>query len=190
MVITDPNPAPKVAAGRSLFNISGSSSTSYQTVFDTEVPVDAGHWTNIVIEHSGQPHGNVETISKMMAGPRGLPHHFIIGNGNGMGDGDLHLSYRWNTQSSPALESPPEVPSELDLSRSIRICLVGNGDAHPFTESQINRLAALIAGLKRELNIAGSDVRLGTDFAVSSGPGPRFDLTMLQSQVDRLEQNG
>ncbi len=180
LVLTDPNPAPDLHSGRSLAGLLPSAVDSKRTVIDTDQAIDSTRWNEIIIEDSGQPHGSVESITRnaQAHGSQGFPQHFLIGNGNGMGDGDLHLSYRWNNQQ---IAQPIKIlTSQSDQADAhdgaVRICLVGNLENRPFTTSQLDRLAALIAGLQQELNIPITHVRFQTDYEVDSQiANPNFD---------------
>ena len=58
-------------------------------IFQTHVPLERSRWQAIVIHHSGEPAGDAESLRRLHEsyGYRGLGYHFLIGNGNGLGDG-------------------------------------------------------------------------------------------------------
>ena len=188
LVVTDPSPAPNLGSGRSLANIPAVTG-SYRTVFDTATPIDPNRWDEIIIEDSGQPHGSVETLSleAQADGKQGLPEHFLIGNGNGMGDGDLHMSYRWNTQMSATGNNPADSASE---SRAIRICVVGNVRNRPFTDRQLERLAALVAGLQEEFRIPSSRIRFAGPLLDAESGGEHFDQRAFARLLADARQSG
>ncbi len=72
----------------------------FDPVFQIEAPLDRDRWTGIVIHHLGAPAGDAESIHRQHVGfgYQGLGYHFLIGNGNGLGDGVVHVGYRWNQQ--------------------------------------------------------------------------------------------
>jgi len=168
LVVTDPSPAPRLDPLPAA-DITGTLAT---TVMDTKVPVEYdGKWLDIVLHHSGTPYGSKEMLARehKARGLDGLGYHFLIGNGNGMGNGELHVGYRWNEQ----LPGAHVLGQQADWynQHSIGICLIGNGNQHPFTEVQINRLVSLIRGLQYELNIPRDRVRLHSDLADVTSPG-------------------
>ena len=177
LILTDPSPAPRVAAGVSLLQTP--ITDAYRTVFDTAVPVARERWLGIVIDHTGHPHGSIETLSKeaQSQGLEGLNHHFVIGNGNGMGDGQLHVGYRWSSQVAavPVAELQANVSETWINDHAIRIALIGNGDNRGFTGSQMKRLSALVAGLQRELGIPDERIQFVRDLTDGPGPGSQFD---------------
>src|SRR5690606_17117137 len=69
-------------------------------VFQTEAALNRENWQAIVIHHSGAPYGTAESIDKehRALGLDGLGFHFVIGNGSGLGDGEVYSGYRWEEQ--------------------------------------------------------------------------------------------
>ncbi len=153
-------------------------------VFQTEAELDRQRWTGIVIHHSGEPAGDGETIGRfhVSRGLQGLGYHFIIGNGNGLGDGVTHVGYRWNEQLPGAHVAG--ALGQVHNQHSIGICLVGNGDRRSFTEAQMSRLISLVQRLQQELRIPADEVYLHQDLAEGvSSPGRFFSGARLQEQL-------
>lgn len=163
---------------------------------------DRERWSSIVIHHSGLPAGNAASIERhqQAAGISGLGYHFVIGNGHGLGDGEIQVGYRWSRQLPgahvamlPRGESDGSVrraalhAAELQRlgERSIGICLVGNGDRAAFTPRQIRELVALVRSLQQELSIPATEVYLHRDLALVSSPGERFPSAEFESQLLR-----
>ena len=71
-------------------------------IFNGEMPVDATNWSSIVIQHLGEPAASIKSIqrSHLSGGLDGIGFHFIIGNGNGLGDGVVHGTMVKASQSS------------------------------------------------------------------------------------------
>jgi hypothetical protein len=153
-------------------------------LFPNDQPVADQRWSGIVIHHLGDPFGTPESIHRqhLSWGYQGLGYHFLIGNGNGLGDGEVHVGYRWAGQLPGA-----HVVGEAGRGHnehSIGICLVGNGDNHAFSERQVRHLTRLVQRLQRELNIPRSQVLLHRDIAADvSSPGSMFPLAEFQSQL-------
>jgi N-acetylmuramoyl-L-alanine amidase len=155
-------------------------------IITTEQPLQAGRWTGIVVHHSGAPAGDADAIARqhVSAGHLGLGYHFIIGNGNGMGDGDLHVGFRWLQQLPGAHTSGPR-GKQLN-ERAIGICLVGNGDRRAFTDAQIDQLARLVRRLQQQFDIPASAVVLHSDVAPGvTSPGALFPAARLQENLIR-----
>lgn len=153
----------------------GSGAGGADPVFDIDAPVDRRRWSGIVIHHLGVPAGDPQSVHRQHRsfGYQGLGYHFLIGNGNGLGDGVVHVGYRWNRQLPGAHTVGPD--SEHHNERSIGICLVGNGDLQPFTDRQMVHLSVLVRRLCDELDLPLDAVRLHRDVASAvSSPGRYF----------------
>jgi N-acetylmuramoyl-L-alanine amidase len=153
-------------------------------IFQLKSPLDRQRWTGIVIHHSGEPAGDADSITRkhLSFGYKGLGYHFLIGNGNGMGDGQIHVGYRWNEQLPGA-----HVMGQAGAAQnqhSIGICLIGNGDRHEFTDAQMTQLVALVQRLQRELHIPARNVLLHRDLArQTTSPGRLFDEAEFRQQL-------
>jgi N-acetyl-anhydromuramyl-L-alanine amidase AmpD len=153
-------------------------------IFRLGAPLDRQRWTSIVIHHSGEPAGDAESIRRLHEsyGYRGLGYHFLIGNGNGLGDGVVHVGYRWDEQLPGVHTGGPE--SDHYNQHAIGICLVGNGDRRPFTARQLANLVSLVQRLQRQLEIPARRVYLHRDLAEGvSSPGRYFASGALQEQL-------
>jgi N-acetyl-anhydromuramyl-L-alanine amidase AmpD len=153
-------------------------------VFQTRRPLDRQRWHSIVIHHSGEPAGDAETIARQHAAAniKGLGYHFLIGNGNGLGDGVVHVGYRWIDQLPGAHVTGPN--QEQYNERSIAICLIGNGERRPFTDRQTAQLASLLQRLQAELDIPARNVYLHRDLSrATTSPGRFFPAAWLQEQL-------
>ena len=110
------------------------------------VRVTAGKWKHIVIHHSGTYMGTVKGMDRFHREERhmenGLAYHFVIGNGNGMGDGEIAVGNRWIEQ----LDGGHLRSEELNAA-SIGICLVGDFEHARPTAKQMDSLRALIHDL-------------------------------------------
>lgn len=147
---------------------------TFTGVLRTKNELDRDRWRGIVIHHSASPFGSPASISAehRQANLTGMGYHFIIGNGSGMGDGDIHVGYRWLDQLPGAHAIGPQ--AMVYNEHAISICLVGDGNRRTFTDLQVRRLAELVAALSRELNIAPDQVLLQSDIAETASPGRYF----------------
>jgi hypothetical protein len=147
---------------------------SVEVVFNTRKQIASGQWNSIVIHDSGSPVGSQSSLDQAAraGGLRGIGYHFVIGNGNGMGDGELFVTDRWLNQMRGAHVAGSR---GNDLNRqSIGICLVGDGDRQKFSKAQIARLVQLLDTLQRELGVQNERVYLHSDVAAVSSPGKLF----------------
>lgn len=153
-------------------------------IFDTKAPLDQQRWTGIVIHHLGEPAGDAEYVDRLHKsyGYQGLGYHFLIGNGNGLGEGVIHVGYRWNDQL-PGAHVMGEAGREHNL-RSIAICLIGNGDRRSFTDQQLQQLVMLIRSLQGKFKIPASNVYLHRDLAQGTdSPGRLFPAARIREQL-------
>lgn len=157
-------------------------------VFQIQAPLDRERWTGIVIHDLGAPAGDPDSIHRQHLGYgyQGLGYHFIIGNGNGLGDGVVHVGYRWDDQLPGAHVVGEQ--GEYHNERSIAICLVGNGDRRPFTDRQMAHLVSLVQRLQRELDIPADSVHLHREVATGvnppeTSPGRYFAKAQLEEQL-------
>lgn len=156
-----------------------------QTVIDSTA-VTARRWQHIVIHHSGTPMGSSQGMDRYHREERrmenGLAYHFVIGNGNGMADGEIDVGRRWIDQIAGghlAIEALNQV--------SLGICLVGDFQRKPPTRRQLDALEALVRALQRKAGLPVSAVT--THQKIHPGhtqcPGRFFPM---EAFVKRLQQ--
>lgn len=114
--------------------------------------VKPGRWKHIVIHHSGVNTGTMKGMDRYHRDTRhmenGLAYHFVIGNGHGLGDGEIGVGGRWTQQLDGG-----HLISEEQNKVCLGICLVGNFDhTHP-TARQMERLTLLIRALLTRCNL-------------------------------------
>lgn len=165
--------------------VSASGSASIETVFRTRATLDSKRWRSIVIHHSGSMRGTPASLEAQAksVGLKGLGTHFVIGNGQGMDDGEIHVGYRWLDQN-PGAHTTGADADWYNL-HSIGICLVGNGDRQEFTPAQIDRLGQLVRTLCREFEIPEERVVLHSQVAKTSDPGLLFPTASFREQLPR-----
>ncbi len=175
LLMVDGRPIPR-GDGLSLSPLAAASFDGHSAdpVFNPRKPIQPGRWQAIVIHHSGNVLGTPASIERehQAQNLRVLGHHFIIGNGNGMDDGQLHLGYRWLEQEAGA-----HVGGEVGdwyNKNSISICLVGDGNRRPFSQAQLERLETLLDSLCRELQIPRDRILLHSQIAPVADPGKLF----------------
>lgn len=164
-----------------LMSLGGASSV--EAVFSTRADINPEQWQAIVIHDSGSPVGSAAEIdeSHRARGFDGLGYHFLIGNGAGMADGEIHVGYRWLDQLPGAHVGGPE--GELYNRVAVGICLVGDGDRRAFTPEQTRRVAQLVAALAARLGIAQDRVYLHSELAPVKSPGRLFPQAEFREQL-------
>ena len=114
--------------------------------------VRPGKWRYIVIHHSATDTGSVRAFDyyhrKRLHMKRGLAYHFIIGNGNGMKDGEIAMGSRWQYQQ-PGGHLNSLQQNEISLG----VCLVGNYQNDRPTDKQLNSLIALVRYLQEKFSV-------------------------------------
>ncbi|MSR29215.1 MAG: N-acetylmuramoyl-L-alanine amidase [Phycisphaerales bacterium] len=167
-----------------------------------ERPVVPGAWSSIVVHHSATLAGDAQSLERqhLAAGLSGLGYHFVIGNGQGLGDGVVHTGYRWNRQLPGAhvastaghsatlgLTKASLSPSDADHynRHSIGVCLVGNGNRREFTDRQMRELLWLVRELQTQFGIPASRVHLHSDLAAIDSPGQFFPTAEFEAQIRR-----
>jgi len=115
----------------------------------TDPQAAPGEWRYIVIHHSGTPGGSAQSFDQnhRERGWRCLGYHFVVGNGNGQGDGLIVAGPRWYSQEAGAHANSNEYNVH-----GIGICLVGNMDEQPPTSAQWAATRALVMELRRIFN--------------------------------------
>lgn len=146
-------------------------------VYGTRVPVAIGRWKYIYVRHSRSASGSAATLARST--PAGLGDHFVIGNGNGCGDGEIQFGPRW-TEQAPA--SPVGTGGSIDPS-CISICLVGDFDHSAPTPSQLYRLTQLINSLQGQLRMAGRCLILLDQPMSPAGVGRHFPKSDFRGQL-------
>lgn len=174
--------------GRSLAPLMGiERAVGMESIFQTSTPIEDTRWDSIVIVHSGQPAGSPADIAQehKSLGYDGLGFHFVIGNGKRMGDGEIHVGYRWLDQQSGADLSG--VDSGFNSSTAIEICLVGDGDRRPFSDEQLYRLAQLVDAISDELGISKGSIHLHKDLAGTTSPGQFFPSSQFNELLASMD---
>ena len=118
-------------------------------------------WKYIVIHHSAGDYGTIEFLQQVhrerQAGDPidAIPYHYVIGNGNGLGLGEVASDWRkdyniWGTH----LSARNKAKNFLGLG----ICLIGNFEETNVPEAQFNALVSLTKSLMNEYGIAANNV--------------------------------
>jgi hypothetical protein len=178
-------PAPRLDGLALPAMVAAAGPTSMEAVFQTRRPAEAGKWQAIVIHHSGSLYGTPASIEAQHRAMNldGLGFHFVIGNGAGLDDGEVHVGYRWLDQLPGAHVAGPK--GDWYNRNSIGICLVGDGRRKGFSDEQIHRLTQLVSALCERLNIPSDHVYLHSDLTQVEDPGRLFPEAAFREQLVR-----
>jgi hypothetical protein len=169
-------PAPLApGAASSLFAVG--TPDSLDAIFETSTPVQAGRWKDIYVHHSLTPAGSAATLGESAGG---LADHFVIGNGDGCGDGEVQVAQRWHRQRAAG-----QVAGLASINHScVSICLIGDFDRAMPTQTQMLRLSQLVAALQDRCGIPAANVHLLQGNTVSpAGIGRHFPVSRLRERL-------
>ena len=167
-------PAPLApGAASSLFAVG--TPDSLDAIFQTSVPVPDGRWRYVYVHHSRTPAGSAATLGES---GDGLADHFVIGNGDGCGDGEVQIAQRWHRQK-PAGNLGQ---SQIDPS-CVSICLIGDFNCARPTETQLRRLSQLVTALQDRCGIPAANVHVREGDRTMTGVGQYFPAARLRDQL-------
>ena len=149
----------------------------------------ARDWKYIVLHHTATESGDVSSIheahlkNKDKSGNPwlGIGYHFVIGNGSGMGDGEIEPTFRWREQMHGAHAGVKDY-NQL----GIGIVLVGNFEKHPPSTLQIEAAKHLVRTLAAEYEISADRVLGHGDVKATECPGTFFPLNEIRDSVATL----
>lgn len=183
LVVLDGKPLPRLD-GRTLpALVAAGGANSIEEIYRTRQPLETERWQAIVIHHSGSPVGSAASIESEHKARNfnGLGYHFVVGNGHGMGDGELYVGYRWLDQLPGAHTGGPD--GDWFNRRALGICLVGDGQRGQFTDAQLQRLVQLVTALAQKLDIPQDRILLHSDVAQTANPGRFFPEAAFREQL-------
>jgi len=159
--------------------------TSIEAVFRTRENIPAGRWKAIVIHHSGSTFGTPASIEAQHRARSldGMGFHFLVGNGSGLEDGEVHVGYRWLDQVPGAHAAGKQ--GDWFNQNAIGICIVGDLNRQAPTDRQVWRMTQLVSALAERLNIPADRIYLHRDVAQTSDPGAFFPEAAFRAQLVR-----
>ena len=108
---------------------------------------DLRAWNRILIQQTGSENGDPSTLAQLTPDR----WHFLVGNGNGVDLGDVHIFTPWDAQSVAQGRTPPEQTG------TIVIGLVGSDHRLP-AKAQTDTLVDFCRFLCKEFNISAVNV--------------------------------
>jgi len=168
-------PAPLTPdATNSLFAVD--TPASMDAIFQTTAPSTDTAWKYIYIHQSRSTASTTPNISQ----PNGeLSDHFVIGNGDGLADGEVQMGQRWEQQQSAAA---PVKGTRIDPA-CISICVIGDFDQTRPTPTQIRRLAQLVNTIQAHYRIPLGNVAIADQNHSVAGIGRFFPVTAFREQL-------
>lgn len=131
-----------------------SSLGSISTVTMTRQTTDSDRWDKIEVFYSNTKGGDLEQLAALngLTSSDDLNFHFLICNSFGL-DGQIQPTEKWLNQWSA-------LPGKVWYggSKTIRICVVGEGKKTPASDYQINRTEELIESLVRKFHIERGNI--------------------------------
>lgn len=157
-------------------------------------PVDAveRQWRYIVIHHSATDSGSVESIHqehsrrKDRAGNNwlGIGYHFVIGNGDGMKDGEISPTFRWKQQIHGAHSG-----SAIHNGLGIGICVIGNFEQKPPSSRQVAAVQHLLIRLTKRYRVTTKNIIGHNAVKNTACPGRYFPLNALRRRLSEINTN-
>ncbi len=143
-------------------------------------------WQYIVIHHSATESGSVKSIheehrQRMDADGNpwlGIGYHFVIGNGDGMKDGSVEPTFRWNEQIHGAHSGHAVLNA-----RGIGICLVGNFENARPTKAQLRSVRDLVQVLADRHGIPRDNLIGHSSVKATACPGKHFPLKEIKMAI-------
>lgn len=142
----------------------------------TSVPVSSSRWHSIYIHHSATTGGSAQTLA---LSNEGLPDHFVLGNGDGCGDGEVQIGQRWAKQESAGRTAG----TDYIKTDCISICLIGDFNEVRPTAEQQKQLTRLVYMLQRQFNISAQSIFFDTRPATPAGLGRLFPAQEFRNQI-------
>ncbi|MEX0702842.1 MAG: peptidoglycan recognition family protein [Planctomycetales bacterium] len=136
-------------------------------------------WKYVVIHHTAAERGSVDSIHEthlQRKDARGKPwlgigYHFVIGNGQGMPDGEIEPTFRWREQLHGAHAGVGEYNQH-----GIGVVLVGNFEERPPSSAQLAAVKRLVGALRAEYGIPAAKVVGHGDVKATECPGKYFPM--------------
>jgi hypothetical protein len=176
-------PPPKKSGGGGWFKRYRYLTPAIRKAID-QAPVKKGRWRYIIVHNSGTRQGNAKIFNNYHLKTRkmknGLAYHFVIGNGNSSGDGEIEIGSRWTRQINGG-----HVASDYLNNIALGICFVGDLNRDRPTAAQIAALEELVDYLRNRVGkIKGRTAAVRGHKQINPKPtdcpGDRFDLRWLR----------
>lgn len=151
-----------------------------------QAKVRKGRWKYIIVHNSGTRQGNARVFDNYHRRVRkmrnGMAYHFVIGNGQSSGNGQIEIGNRWTRQINGG-----HVASDYLNDISIGICLVGDLNRDQPTKAQLEALDELCTYLRGRVGkVKGRPAIVKGHKEINPKPtdcpGDRFPLAWLRKR--------
>jgi len=147
-------------------------------------------WRYIVIHHSAGSYGDIKFLQKVHRERQrsdpvdAIPYHYIVGNGNGLGLGEIASDWRQEYDIWGAHVSGNNSDRNF---RGIGICLIGNYQENFVPKEQYDSLVDLTRKLMSRYWISTRNVsgHGHTDGERTKCPGKNFPMSQFLSDIAR-----
>jgi hypothetical protein len=148
--------------------------------------IQRNRWKYIIIHNSGTRQGNARIFDvyhrRVRKMQNGLAYHFVIGNGNSSGNGEIEIGDRWTRQINGG-----HVASDYLNNIALGICLVGDLNRDRPTPEQLAAIDELVTYLRSRVGkIKGKPAMVEGHKEINPKPtdcpGDRFDLKWLHQK--------
>jgi N-acetyl-anhydromuramyl-L-alanine amidase AmpD len=161
-------------------------STGQREEWRAELP--ESNWQFIVLHHSASQSGSVQSIHREHVRRKdsegnpwqGIGYHFVIGNGNGMNDGAVEATFRWQQQIHGAHSG-----NAVFNARGIGICLIGNFENTAPTAAQLESVQKLVKALATRHGISRENLMGHASVKPTACPGKHFPLKELREVIPK-----
>ena len=168
-------PAPLAPGAANALFVAGQSS-SLDAIFETAVPVQPERWRYVFVHHSKTDRGSAATLGESADG---LADHFVIGNGDECGDGEVQVAQRWHRQRPAGRVTGVK---QIDPA-CVSICLIGDFDRARPTPTQELRLLQLVTALQARCGIPAENVHLIAGDGSPAAVGRHFPTAAVRARL-------
>jgi len=156
-----------------------------RTIFPADM-VALRTWRLVVIHHTGTADG--APPATMHVHPAAEPGaavgcHFVIGNGRGMGDGEIAATPLWVAQQEVQSSAGGEGAAGAVPPGAVHIVLVGDFGRDPPTPDQMRSLVRLASALAGHCRIPLTRVLMHSDLEAVACPGSAFPAADLMRRL-------
>jgi len=179
-----------VLAGLASFVWSGRTIGPAMTHVPDYIKADAPFrpWRYILVHHSATKSGSMDAFSRYHRISKGWPrigYHFVIGCGNGSGDGQIETTPTWRGQHEGI-----HTGLRLYNAKGIAVCLVGNFEEDGPTGAQMRSLAVLCRELAKRFDVPAKSILRHGDVQVTKCPGKNFPWNEFKEALNMESAKG
>lgn len=139
-------------------------------------------WKFIVLHHTAADKGDVESIHQTHLARKdgngkpwlGIGYHFVIGNGQGMPNGEIEPTFRWRQQLQGAHAGASDPKYNQN---GIGIVLIGNFEKSPPTRPQVVAVRKLVRYLTKTYHLPSQNIIGHRDIRATECPGKLFPMS-------------